>query len=168
MAGASPAARTMAQPIRCVKLILRGASCSFSAVRMAARVTTGTSRKLVAVGTASEAVMFRARREAGPLIGVAPGGKAGSAGGSGSVAGAGAGVSVGRWRRGRGGGLLPVPRGRSGRRGGTGRRRDRATLEQRAPLAVNGGGIAAELLVQLGHVARVDGVDGVERLLDLG
>ena len=53
MAGASPAARTIAQPMRCVKLILRGATCSFSAARMAARVAAGMSRKLVAVGTAS-------------------------------------------------------------------------------------------------------------------
>ena len=143
---------------------------------MAARVTTGTSRKLVAVGTASEAVMFRARREAGPLIGVAPGGKAGSAGGSGSVARAGAGVSAGAGGEvlvGAGGGAAavascPFPEGAAGGAAGLVGGATAPTLEQCAPLAVNGGGIAAELLVQLGHVARVDGVDGVERLLDVG
>ena len=69
--------------------------------RRASRVATGTSRKLVAVGTASEAVMFCARRAAGPLMGVAPAGRDGwprprlRLPGAGSVAGAGDGASVG-------------------------------------------------------------------------
>ena len=70
----------MAQPMRCVKLTLRGAICALSSFRRASSVATSTSRKLVAVGTSRLAFMFWARRAAGPLIGVAPSGREVAAG----------------------------------------------------------------------------------------
>ena len=70
----SAALRTIAQPMRWVKLTLRGAIWPFSSFRRASSVATSTSRKLVAVGTPRLATMFCASRAAGPLIGVAPAG----------------------------------------------------------------------------------------------
>ena len=114
--------------------------------------------------------MLRARRAAGPLIGVALGGKAGTAGGSGFADAAGSSwpAPARAWRSGGAAACRSIFRGRSGRRGRTGRRHDRATLEHPRATRRRPRQILAELLVQLGHVARVDGVDGVERLLDRG
>ena len=72
--------------MRCVKLAFRGAICALSAPRRASSVATSISRKLVAVGTARLAFMFRASVAAGPRIGVAPSGMAacGGAGASGA------------------------------------------------------------------------------------
>src|SRR5438034_11129963 len=75
MTGNCYAARTIANPIRCVKEIFLplAASPAFSSLRRASSVSTTTSRKEVAVGTDSESVMFWTRRAAGPVIGVRPG-----------------------------------------------------------------------------------------------
>ena len=108
----SLAASTIAQPMRWVKLTLRGAICPFSSFRRASRVATSISRKLVAVGTPRLAVMFCASRAAGPLIGVAPSGSFGAGLGSAGAASVGASAASAR--------LLPLPAASAGAAAGTG------------------------------------------------
>src|SRR6266511_1823820 len=63
--------------MRCVKEVFLpvAASCAFSALRRASSTATATSRNEVAVGTASDSVMFWTSRAAGPVMGVRPAGR---------------------------------------------------------------------------------------------
>src|SRR5262245_41091021 len=73
ISGCSASARTIAYPMRCVKLTLPPrprVRWLLITIRLSAISFAGTARTLVAVGTVSEASMFAAMRAATPRIGL--------------------------------------------------------------------------------------------------